>query len=161
MDFKTIEKLLPKFWEGETSLQEEEMLFRYFTSPRIDERHKVYVPYFMVQESYKEAKAPVGLQSSINRKLKKSSSATVFSMKNLWRVAAAIGVLTVGVFLYQEYIQPQSQPEVFYSDTFESPEEALNEIKLALGMVSNKIEESTIMVSNEIMKIDISNNVMY
>lgn len=41
---KNIDKLLEKYFEGETSLEEEKILRQYFRQPDIDERHKIYAP---------------------------------------------------------------------------------------------------------------------
>lgn len=43
---ENIDKILEKYFEGETSLQEEETLRKYFTSGNIAEKHKVYGPLF-------------------------------------------------------------------------------------------------------------------
>lgn len=161
MDFRKIDNILPKYWEGDTSLNEEVILYSYFTSNNVHESHEVYVPYFKTQQSYRNKKAPVEIATSINEKIGGNKVRKISSYKKFWRIAAAIGVLTVGAVLYQQYVLPVESNSELYSDTFETPEEALQEIKMALGMVSNKIEESTIMVSNEIIKIDISNNVLY
>lgn len=41
-----IDKLLDKYFEGETSLQEEKVLRSYFLGTKIEERHKVFKPMF-------------------------------------------------------------------------------------------------------------------
>lgn len=43
---KDIDKLLEKYFEGETSLQEESTLRNYFRQPNVEERHKVYASMF-------------------------------------------------------------------------------------------------------------------
>lgn len=41
-----IDKLLEKYFEGETSLEEEKILRQYFRQPEVEERHKIYAPMF-------------------------------------------------------------------------------------------------------------------
>jgi len=43
---ENIDELLNKYFEGETSLQEEEMLRDYFAQSTIDEKYKMYAPMF-------------------------------------------------------------------------------------------------------------------
>ena len=55
-----INKILEKYFEGETSLQEEEILHEYFRDGNISEEHKQYAPLFgyFRQERDKIAKIP-------------------------------------------------------------------------------------------------------
>lgn len=41
-----IDKILERYFEGETSLQEEETLRSYFTQADVEDRHKMYIPLF-------------------------------------------------------------------------------------------------------------------
>lgn len=41
-----IDKILERYFEGETSLQEEKLLRNYFCRQDIEERHKIYAPIF-------------------------------------------------------------------------------------------------------------------
>lgn len=41
-----IDKILEKYFEGETTLEEESVLRNYFRQPDIDKRHKIYAPMF-------------------------------------------------------------------------------------------------------------------
>ncbi|MFV0538379.1 MAG: hypothetical protein ACK5M3_13580 [Dysgonomonas sp.] len=55
-----IDKLLEKYFEGETSLDEEQILRDYFLQTKIEDRHKVYKPIFnFFSEEKKEAIAPI------------------------------------------------------------------------------------------------------
>jgi len=44
--YKHIDQLLEKYFEGQTSLNEEETLRDYFSRKEIAERHKIYIPMF-------------------------------------------------------------------------------------------------------------------
>jgi len=46
MIMKDIDRLLEKYFDGETSLEEEKLLRNYFRQSNIDERHKIYSPMF-------------------------------------------------------------------------------------------------------------------
>lgn len=53
-DYNDIRALLGKFWEGETSLEEERQLKSYFTTATIDERLLKYAPLF---QAFREEQA--------------------------------------------------------------------------------------------------------
>lgn len=44
--YQNIQELLEKYWEGETTLEEERLLKQYFISENIDERLQAYAPLF-------------------------------------------------------------------------------------------------------------------
>ncbi|MFV0419708.1 MAG: hypothetical protein ACK5KT_13385 [Dysgonomonas sp.] len=46
MNMKNIDELLEKYFEGETSIEEEKLLRNYFRQENIDEQHKIYAPLF-------------------------------------------------------------------------------------------------------------------
>ncbi|MDR1882496.1 MAG: hypothetical protein LBR26_06900 [Prevotella sp.] len=41
-----IDKILERYFDGETSTEEEKILRQYFRRPKIEERHKMYAPMF-------------------------------------------------------------------------------------------------------------------
>lgn len=49
-----IQKLLDRYWEGETTLEEERQLKSYFQSPNVDERFLRFAPLFRVLEQDKK-----------------------------------------------------------------------------------------------------------
>ncbi|PXV62243.1 hypothetical protein CLV62_12166 [Dysgonomonas alginatilytica] len=54
-----IDKIIEKYFDGETSLREEEILRNYFLKPDIEARHKMYVPMFaFFTEERKVAEPP-------------------------------------------------------------------------------------------------------
>ena len=50
MDYKYIEQLLERYWEGETTLQEEHILRTFFSQPEIPEEFQKYQILFICQE---------------------------------------------------------------------------------------------------------------
>lgn len=55
MDYKYIEQLLERYWEGETTLQEEHILRTFFSQPEIPEEFQKYQILFICQEEKEEA----------------------------------------------------------------------------------------------------------
>lgn len=46
MRMKDIDEIIERYFDGETSLEEEKLLRDYFLRQNIDERHKIYAPMF-------------------------------------------------------------------------------------------------------------------
>ena len=50
MDYKYIEQLLERYWQGETTLQEESILRAFFCQPDIPEHLRKYQPLFVLEK---------------------------------------------------------------------------------------------------------------
>ena len=50
MDYKYIEQLLERYWQGETSLQEEDILRSFFSQPDIPDNLRKYQPLFSLEQ---------------------------------------------------------------------------------------------------------------
>lgn len=82
---KNIDKLLEKYFEGETSLKDEQELREYFSRPDIKEKHKSYAPMFSYFSENQK--------SQLKNKAKKRSF--LFICTN---IAASIALL-IGVYI--------------------------------------------------------------
>ncbi len=142
MDYPTIKQLVDKYWEGETSLKEEQQLRAYFNSSKVDPRLKSVQPLFVFfkQEQAKESQRPLRLWQVFRQR-----------PQRLWGlVAASVAVLlTIGCWFYQ---QQQQLPQVdnlaesqisntLEKDTYEDPKEAFEKAKAALMRVSKGLNK--------------------
>jgi hypothetical protein len=142
MDSKQIEQLLEKYWNCETSLEEEQQLraffrgsvpenlretadlFRYFdwqkeqkiTSPNFDKEVKVII----------DRNAPRGKGISL--------------VVNYARIAAGLLVVVTATYFVREEIRKAYPPEV--ADTYSDPKLALEETKKALMMISKGLNKA-------------------
>jgi len=124
MELKNIEILLEKYFDGETSISEENELRKYFSSTDVSAHlmhHKPMFAYFSVAAAQKseDKKAIMSVKS-----------------KTAWlSIAASIAVI-VGVVAYV-----QNRTEVANSDlgTYDNPEVALKETQRALAMLSKHV----------------------
>ncbi len=137
-----IEEILNRYWEGETSLEEERELRSYFSQPihHIDDPLKVYQPLFMGIELGKEEKMPVGLMQRMNahsseRPLLRSVS------RRLWHWGASIAATVALLVIVLPAIVDDSQPQQ-EQYRVESPEEAYQEVAKALKIFSKGYESS-------------------
>lgn len=124
MELSNIEKLLEKYFEGETTVSEEKELKVYFTRETVPshlEKYKDLFQYFSEESTITATK---------DLKLNTSSRKSRYA----WMGIAASVALIAGMFLTK--IAP-SEP----LGTFEDPEIALQETKKILNMVSQLMNE--------------------
>lgn len=125
MESKVIDKLVEKYMEGETSLQEEAKLREYFSSGAVAPHLQEFVPLFGYFKMAKEEKFNGNLQWEEGRK-------KVYS----WVAVAASVVLAAGLFF-------QQPNEVNEFGSYEDPELAMQKTKEALQMVSQYMNTGT------------------
>lgn len=135
MDSKEIGQLLEKYWNCETSLEEEQLLRSYFNGPNVPEQLKDAADLFKFFEGERRRALGDSFDHDVMRTVKKTErKAKVVSMVRWVQVARmAAGVLVVvvaGYFVRNEVIK--STPE----DTFSDPRQALEETKKALMLIS-------------------------
>lgn len=144
MDYNRIEKLLEKYWECETSIIEEKELKAFFKGTDIPDNLKetaLMFNYFEQESSQK--KLGTDFDNQIIEKLETSDSNNTNIKVVDWfnryaKVAAVILVLISVSFLITKTLQHE-QEKVHVADTFENPEDAFEETKKALLLISNKI----------------------
>ncbi len=119
MELDKLEKILEKYFEGETTISEEKELKVYFTRETVPSHLEKYKDMFQYFSEESNITATRELQLNTNRK-------TLFS----WIGVAASVALIAGIFLTN---MPSKSEEL---GTYEDPEIALQETKKILNMVS-------------------------
>ena len=127
MELTKVEALLEKYFEGQTTLGEENMLKFYFTKEELPEHLEVYKSMFRYYDEQVIETIIRNNSISLPPKLK---------LKKLWiqvGIAASI-VFIIGVFVNDKYA---------YEDlgTYKDPKVALKETKKILYMVSSLINK--------------------
>ena len=118
---KNIEILLEKYFDGETSISEENELRKHFSSSDVEPHLKQYQPMF-------------GYLSVAKKQRSKTKEVMKSKMRQFpWLSIAASIVVLVGVATYVD-----NRDEVVKSDlgTYDNPEAALKETERALAMLS-------------------------
>ncbi|RSK39345.1 hypothetical protein [Mangrovimonas spongiae] len=129
MVLNNIEKLLEKYDNGETTLQEEQQLKHYFTNETVPphlESYKAMFTYFLVNEKEQFTK-DVPLQS------KRSVS---FYTK--WISVAAVAVLLIGFYFKSNVFQQQDD-----LGTYDDPKVAYNQLVQSLELISSNFNKGT------------------
>ena len=145
MDYKYIEQLLERYFAGETTLQEEQILNAFFGQEQLPEQLKPYQPLFAWKDA---AKADEQLGDDFDERLLKSSEhvkARTISMSQrlmpLFRAAAIVAIiLTLGnAIRFSMGGQQQGYDEINYADykdTFDDPAVAYDRVEDALQLMS-------------------------
>ena len=153
MDSKHIEELLQKYWNAETSLEEEQQLREFFNRDDVPQSLKETASLFR----YFEMQKKVGVDDSsfsnnLKKKLKPEGKVISISMMQLARIAAGLVVVIAATFFIRQEVRKAypDEPE----DTYTDPKVAFEETKKALMMISKSFnkaqkEASKINVFNE------------
>jgi len=133
MVLNSIEKLLEKYENGETSIKEEQVLKNYFSGDNIAPHLEHYKPMFLYF---------LGNQQEQFTKTLPLKSKRTFNYK--WLSVAAVAVIMLGVYF--------NRPDDL--GTIKDPELAFNEVSKSLAMISNHFNKGTATVGylNEVKK---------
>jgi len=125
MDSNSIEQLLETYFEGETTLEQEQQLRQYFTDEKVAPHLENYVGMFnaFAKAQQEKSEVPITLPSAKT------------DYKWILGIAAAT-VLAVGIIT-------QKGSNDGFSSTYQDQEVAVLKTKQTLGMVSKIIQQST------------------
>jgi low affinity Fe/Cu permease len=134
MDSKKIEELLQKYWDCETSLEEEQQLHEYFRNEPVPDQWKDTANLFHYFEQQKNKGVNPQFDKSVLAQLKKPAGKVTNLVQTSLKIAAGVAVLIAAVFFVRQEIQKTDT--VAMEDTFDDPQKALEETKKALLMIS-------------------------
>lgn len=153
MDYKYIEQLLERYWNCETSLEEEEILRTFFSQKDVPAHLLRYRSLFTYEQTIKKARLSDDFDEKI-LKLIENEEAPVkartinFSqrLRPLFKAAAVIAILlTLGNAAQHSFTQQNAQKEYnydHYQDTYKDPEVAYDQVSYALQMVARGLNDS-------------------
>lgn len=122
MESHNIKQLLEKYFEGETSIQEEKELKHYFSSDNVAPELLQYQSMFGYFS--KEKKTQSQREIILTKKTNK---------KGFWMAASVVILLGIGVTFLNQPVQPEDL------GTFDSPEIALEETQKALSLIAENL----------------------
>lgn len=140
MDLKKIRTLLEKFYNGESTLNEEKILREYFSNELIDSEFVADKDIFLYQTYENENLKGIpdisneiwnSLSNTDDYKIKTNNNLTYFYL----RIAASIIILIGSFFLLKNQVFNKKQ-DIQFADTFDNPEIAYQQAKEALLYVS-------------------------
>jgi len=127
MEFDRMEALLEKYFEGETSIAEENELKEYFSSSNVAPHLEQCRPLFGYFTEAKEQKFTNNV-SLISKK-----------PKTLWLSIAASIVVLIGVGAYTYFNSMETEKASKELGTYDDPEEAFEATQKALAMLSTNV----------------------
>jgi hypothetical protein len=137
MDSNKLNELLARYWECETSLEEEQQLREYFRGKDIPDEWKETAGLFRYFEENKKKSVTdisfdAGVMAKINAPSKKGKAVRLFY--NSMRIAAGLSVVIVATWFIRNEVRKSTPQEVV--DTYDDPKLAFEETKKALMMIS-------------------------
>ena len=158
MDLHEVEKLLEKYWQCETSLEDEQKLRDFFVKGNIPSSAKGAAELFRFLNAEKSKSLAANFEGAVTKKLEARRGGKVIQMisyGNMARIAAGIVVVVAATFLIRQEIRKSYPQEL--QDTYTDPQMAFEETKRALQMISNsfgkaKKEASKMQMLNEAEK---------
>jgi len=133
MESQKIHILLQKYFDAETTLDEENELITYFTSGEVDENLKMYVPMFSgIKELSADENPELGddlmnfiLESEHKEKLK---------YRWMWQMVTGVAASVILVMLAVNFYGDRNQ----WKDTYSNPDQAYAEASKTLNFVAGK-----------------------
>ncbi len=151
--------LIEKYFEGETSLEEEAQLRAYFGSGAVDDDLKVYQPLFHHYTSEKELVLSDDFDEKLFQELEIAEGKVVKMRtwpKQLLRIAAVGAVLVAAMIFLQKTNTTQAQQAAVDWSKYEitDEQEAYEETVKALKLVSSKLKKGSKKASDEVGKME-------
>ena len=129
MELDKLEILLEKYFEGETSIAEENQLKEYFSSSNVAQHLEQYKPLFGYFSASKQQEFTQEVPLISNPRVKKRTTTWL-------SIAASVTVLLgAGTFTYFNYDNTQTQE----LGTYDDPEVAFRETQKALSLLSQNV----------------------
>ncbi len=151
MNNSEIRHLLNKYWETETSLEEEKLLKQYFSSGNVSEEFQEYSPLFDFYATELSRTSELNESSGISLLEKQKKSNVIHLRKAIIGVAAA-GLIAFSVFWMKSEVDSGAQFANTYHEV-EDPEEALKITKDALAFLSINFDKSSKKINKDLGNI--------
>jgi hypothetical protein len=150
-------KLLEKYWKGETSIEEERLLKAHMQSDKVEQDLQSFQPmfqYFKEQKNQQLDKEVVALIKPKTAKVKLTTTKSNFFY--IRKIAAAILFIIIAGFAFQQFNQPTKEERMlsyWESKEIKDPKIAYQKTKAALLLVSTKLNNGTGAALNQFSKI--------
>ena len=169
MDYKYIEQLLERYWECETTVEEERLLHDFFQQENLPEHLKRFRPLF----EYETSEQNVGLGEDFDEKIlskidepvvKARHNTLRYRLRPFYRAAAVVAIVfTLGLAAQHSFKNDggdQSEPNynyATYKDTYTDPQVAYEHVSSALKSVSDGLRASGMQESDS-LNVSTDNN---
>ena len=153
MDSNEVKVVLEKYWNCETSLEEEQKLRRYFSGEVPEEMNETATLFRYFDQQQKVNVTGKDFDGEVRKRIREhrpaSKSAKMYF--NYARIAAGVLVVVAAGYFVRLEVRKAYPPEM--EDTFSDPRVALEETKKALMMISNSFNKA----HKEVSKMELFN----
>ncbi|MCD7974174.1 MAG: hypothetical protein LUG18_16170 [Candidatus Azobacteroides sp.] len=163
MNILEIEVLLSKYWNCETSVEEELILKNFFVSEEVPEYLEKYKAFFLFQEKQQHLSVHADFDKKVMDIISRQEEEKTISIYNkkqlifhLVRVAAVI-LLCLIVGLGTAYLVNEEEEIIHYTDTYTDPEDAFKVIQHAVFAVSDNLQDVQFEVMDALEKTEMLN----
>ena len=148
MESQRINILLQKYFEAETTIDEENELITYFSSDEVDESLKMYVPMFSGLKEL-SAERDLALEEDLMDHILESEHREKLRYRFMWQWVTGIAAVVVMAMLAVNFFGSQNQ----WKDTFSDPDKAYAEAAKTLQFVAGKYNHGLAQLK-PIQKVD-------
>jgi hypothetical protein len=133
MESQRVHILLQKYFDAETSIDEENELITYFSSENVDESLKMYVPMFSGMKELSVEKN-ADLEDDLMNYILESEHREKLKYRRMWQLVSGVAASVIVVMLAVNFYTSRTQ----WSDTFTDPDRAYVEASKTLEFVAGK-----------------------
>ncbi len=150
MDYKYIEQLLEHYWECKTTIQEEQILYAFFSQENIPESLAQYRDVFVANgklagEHLDEEfdKRILSLTVETEKKVEAKRITLYHRMRPLYRAAAMVAiVLTIGMASQHSFVNDSTNSPTFWAEqNVEDPDSEFTQLPNSMENTSAKASE--------------------
>ena len=149
MDDNNIHKLLERYWQCETSLEEEQVLQDFFSGDSVPEELKIYKSLFILKNRQKAIHVPPIAP-------KKTVMHYFYPVMKI--AASVLVVLLFGIGVYTHYQQEQFMEQLFSnsaSEVLDARKDSIDVMaKASLQLSLDQIEDSLLLASPKISNVE-------
>ncbi len=160
----SINKLIEKYFEGESSLQEEAQIRTYFQEEEVSDDLKAYAPLFEYFEEEKQSFLSDNFEEKLFQKIENQGKVVQMRSTRMifLRVAAAVMIL-IGAFFTLQNLNDTTTSTVSEIDWEkyepETSEEAYEVTREALQLLASKLSKGSKKASTQVSKVKKTNKI--
>ena len=144
MDLSRVEKLLERYWNCVTTVEEEEELRNYFKGDNVPEKMAESAALFRYFEAQRSITLDKKFDKQVLENIKDQKNPVMRTLNqnltNYLKVAAILaGVVTASFIFRMEFWEGDKPKMLLVEDTFKTPEEAYEETKKAFLLIAEKM----------------------
>ncbi len=146
MDYKNINNLLEKYWEGESSLQEEETLKQYFNNGKVAPQFEQYQSLFQYFKEEQDVMISDDFEKQLLKRIENEQKVVPAKVRKLsWmtsiRAIAAVGIILLGTFFIFQNLEPPKKADIWAEYEIQDEQQAIEATKAALALLSGKMKK--------------------